>query len=80
MSPTRDDANPTQDRDGLWWFYDENDFAHGPYATQIGALRGLLQHVDPEEDLFYKKSWIDSTWVTVALVIVTVLMMLTLRR
>jgi hypothetical protein len=37
--------NPFQDR-GQWWWRDENQEAHGPYANQTDALRGLLYHCD----------------------------------
>jgi hypothetical protein len=68
-SPSKsDDSNPTQSNDGTWWWYDGNDLPHGPYATQIDALRGIMQHIDPG---FYKQSWVDSNWFTAILVIAT---------
>ena len=30
-----------------WWWRDEDAHAHGPYATQMDALRAVLQHMDP---------------------------------
>ena len=32
-----------------WWWYDADDHPHGPYLTQLEALRGLLQHCDTAE-------------------------------
>lgn len=30
-----------------WWWRDEDAHAHGPYDTQMDALRAVLQHMDP---------------------------------
>jgi hypothetical protein len=39
--------NPFQTIGGDWWWYDEQDQPVGPYTTQIAALRGLLEYIDP---------------------------------
>lgn len=45
--PTEDQlrANPFRDR-GEWFWRDDNQVAHGPFPSQIAALRGLLRHMD----------------------------------
>lgn len=30
---------------GQWYWYDEAQFTHGPYATQYAALIDLLAHI-----------------------------------
>jgi len=37
-------ANPVQNEFG-WWWYDENDFCHGPFTTQANALYDLLKYI-----------------------------------
>lgn len=37
--------NPFCDR-GKWFWRDDNQVAHGPFPTQVAALRGLLRHCD----------------------------------
>lgn len=35
-----------------WYWTDEEEHDWGPYATQTGALRGLLDHVDPRPSIW----------------------------
>jgi hypothetical protein len=46
-------ANPFQHA-GFWYWTDEECVSHGPYKTQMDALRGLLKHIDP--------SWTAQLW------------------
>lgn len=39
-------ANPFEHA-GFWYWKDERDDPHGPYSTQMDALRGLMKHIDP---------------------------------
>ncbi len=37
--------NPYEDNWG-WWFYDEAQYTHGPYESQMQALHELLKHIN----------------------------------
>ena len=45
MEPLRE--NPYQMLNGSWWFYDENNQSWGPFETQLAAIRGLLNYMEP---------------------------------
>lgn len=32
---------------GHWFWRDENAHPHGPYKSQLEALRGLMDHISP---------------------------------
>lgn len=40
------EANPFQHA-GFWFWRDEANKPHGPYATQVAALWALMRHLDP---------------------------------
>lgn len=44
-------ANPFRDASGAWNWRDERDRVHGPYPSQMTALRDLLNHIDPESGI-----------------------------
>ena len=46
-------ANPFQYA-GFWYWVDEKDRSHGPYHTQMAALRGLLKYLCPS---WYAVMW-----------------------
>lgn len=49
------EANPFQHA-GFWFWKDENNKPHGPYATQVAALWALMHHIDPP---WYGRAWAD---------------------
>lgn len=49
-------ANPFQ-HSGFWYWTDESAVSHGPYHSQMDALRSLMKHIDPP--------WFVNLWVTI---------------
>lgn len=53
LDPKHPEVNPFKYA-GHWFWRDENTHPHGPFASQVDALYGLLAHIAPP---WYIRLW-----------------------
>ena len=55
MSTNPPKENPYQLYGKHWWYDDENQETHGPYLTQVDALRAILDRMAPRKPSIWRK-------------------------